>query len=166
MDTLNFHRALKQIADNTVDGKYQAVEFVPNDGHSYKSQAIEFTEGDKIAPENRKYLLLLRLYIEDSNIDAADTFKWIVGRQEVYDYLKNLIKSDAIDIEESEIVTETTRLVERITIHRFMRMMFDEHLVEDEDGFDIDEYQHDNTEADSMEMWYDPDMDNLYDTEN
>jgi len=86
-------------------------------------------------PEEREYLLLLVYYDED--LDS--TYKGIVGRQNVFDYIKDNIET--IDIKKSVILAETVAIKDGISIYKFMSdCIKGETPVENEDGFDIEEY--------------------------
>lgn len=109
-------------------------------------------------PDEKVYLLLLTMYedISESEKSLPDyTYKeWCIktGRQNTYDYLKDLLKHEAIDPNESFIIVgsgDTDQVgndsvsfeSKAITIFRFMKIMFDEHRVlDDGEGFDIDEW--------------------------
>lgn len=106
-----------------------------------QTEAVEFTSGEMILPENKVYLLLLEFE------DDTNNYIWITGRQECYEYLKGIIMIEdngfGIDIDESMILAETSRVVERISIYQFMKHLCDEELVIEEDGFHIDDYHTD-----------------------
>lgn len=91
-------------------------------------------------PTMKPYLLLLKL--TDSDEQAGDTL-WLIriGRQDTYDYLKDLIKAEAIDLHHSFVMSGNIKFEDAITIFRFMKTMRDDDKVLDGDEyFDIDEY--------------------------
>ncbi len=92
---------------------------------------------DDIDPEYRKYLLLLDYYDQGSSIDRR--YEIIEGRLEVYKFLRDNI--EFYDPNTSKVMTETTPLDKSITIVQFMRYVFDNNLGEEDDGFDIREYE-------------------------
>ena len=88
------------------------------------------------APEEREYLILLKY--PDNFDDESCRYISILGRQETFDHIK-LIASE-IDVNESIILAETTALKDSISVYEFMKQMIDKELVENNDGFDIDDY--------------------------
>lgn len=88
------------------------------------------------APEEREYVILVKY--PDNYDDDSCRYISILGRQETFDHIK-LIASE-IDVEESIILAETTSLKDSISVYDFMKQMIDNELVDNSDGFDIDDY--------------------------
>ena len=92
---------------------------------------------DEITPVNEREYLLLLVGAEDTEFE--DTFRGIVGRQNVFDTVVGIV--DLIDMHESKILAETTQLKGAITVWDFMKMCVDKDLVENPTGFDPYEYE-------------------------
>lgn len=91
-------------------------------------------------PSSKPYLLLLKLTDDEEHM--ADTM-WCVqiGRQDTYDYLKNLIKSEAIDLHHSFVMSGNIKFEDAITVFRFMKTMRDdEKILDGDEEFNIDDY--------------------------
>lgn len=102
---------------------------------------IVYVDGRDKTPNEKLYLVLLKG--ENKNDDRLDfkDFQWIVGRQKVYEYLRDLIRyeEDAlIDIHASSIISETVTINDYISVYEFMKTFKD--IVIDDTGFDIEEY--------------------------
>lgn len=85
-------------------------------------------------PNNREYLVLLVYYDEQ----LPNTFQGIIGRQETFDFIKSI--AEEINMEESLILTETVEYRNAINIYDFMKECIMNKTVNNDDGFDIDEY--------------------------
>ena len=97
------------------------------------TKVVYIKENKKLSPpEEREYLLLLTFYGETC------TFQGVVGRQETFDYLKAVIED--IDIGSSMVLAETVPFKDRITVYEFMKKCIDEELIQNNDGFDIEDY--------------------------
>lgn len=129
--------------------KESAIEFLKN-GQSYKNNAIEFVDDnswkdtviipdDSIDPEERKYLLLLVLITEDEN-EEKNIFEWIIGRTDTYNRLKSYIIAEAIDIVDSKVLSESSKVSNHISVLQFIRHLRDNELIDDKSDFDIEEY--------------------------
>ena len=70
--------------------------------------------------------------------DFEDTFRGIIGRQNVFDTIVELI--DLIDLKQSKILAETTQLKGAISLFEFTKMCVDKNLVNNPTGFDPYEY--------------------------
>ena len=101
-------------------------------------------EEDITPAAEREYLLLL-VGLEDT--DFEDTFRGVVGRQNVFETILGII--DLIDLHESKILAETTQLKGAISIYQFMRMCVDKNLVDNPDRFDP--YDWEDTVYEDME---------------
>ena len=98
--------------------------------------AVTFTDDPSIKP----YLILLKLTDEDETIGET---MWCIqiGRQDTYDYLKNLVKSEAIDVHHSFVISGNIKFEDAITVFRFMKTMReDEKILDGDEGFDINDY--------------------------
>lgn len=96
--------------------------------------AIEFF-GDN--PDEKIYLLILTTNDEDG--EGRD-WSISIGRQYTYDYLKNLIEAEAIDPNDSFILSGNQKVEDAITIFRFMKMCVDRNKVLETSGFDINDW--------------------------
>lgn len=117
-------------------------------------------------PDEKIYLILLTLYPEEDEETVRD-WQIKIGRQETYDFLKDLVKNEAIDPNTSFILSGADAFdvqfnkpnVELsgkpITVYRFLKVMSDDHRVlDDTSDFDIDEYDpgnYDHGDATIME---------------
>ena len=98
-----------------------------------KNNTVYIKENKKLSePENREYLILL------ASFDGTNTYQGILGRQATFDYLKGIIEE--IDVDSSMILAETVAFKDSITIYEFMKKCIDEELVQNDDGFDIEDY--------------------------
>ena len=104
------------------------------------------------APDEKVYLILLSVY----PVNGEETIReWQVkiGRQTTYDFLKDLVKNEAIDPNESFIISGSSEYEEAfhkdnarfegkpITVFRFLKVMLDSRKVlDDQTDFDINEF--------------------------
>lgn len=134
---------------------------------------MAFTIMPEDAPEEliksgalNKYLVL----IEGEWIDNEQPYKWfqiVTGRQNAYDYIKELLKDYAkdneifIDIEKSMIIADAAVVNEntpRITfdnaynIYRFMFEMKSRAMIKDDSDFCIDDYKPEREESSDEEL--------------
>lgn len=93
-------------------------------------------------PEEREYLILLS---ENSDEEEENRFQGIIGRQETFDYLVSMI--DSIDIHKSIILAETTCLRNAISVYKFMNRCITDGLIQNNSGFDIEDFNYDNEES-------------------
>ena len=99
-----------------------------------KTNMVYIKENKKLSPpEEREYLVLLSFYEGEQN-----TYQGIVGRQNTFDYLKSII--EAIDIGSSMVLAETVAFKDSITVYDFMKRCIEDDMVQNNDGFDIEEY--------------------------
>lgn len=111
--------------------------------------AVTFDE----APDEKVYLLLLTVYPAEDQEETLRDWQIKVGRQTTYDYLRMLVKDEAIDPNESFILAGSDEYDEAfgkdnakfegkpITVFRFLKVMFDSRKVLDDNAdFDINEY--------------------------
>lgn len=105
-------------------------------------------------PNEKTYLVLLLIYPSDGIDECLKDWSVKVGRQSTYDYLKDLVKYEAIDPNHSFIMAAdkiTDQLSNKeniifneskpITVFRFLKAMRDGNMVLDGDEeFDIDEF--------------------------
>ena len=85
-------------------------------------------------PDKREYLVLLSYYDES----ISNTYQGIVGRQNVFDYIKSIVEE--INIQESLILAETVEFKNAINIYDFMKECILNNAVKNDDGFDIEDY--------------------------
>lgn len=106
--------------------------------------AISFDGQD---PDDIRYLLLIRV-LEPASPDE-DCYEWFIktGRQTTYDFLKELILSCVVDIDESFIMGETSTIKTSISIYKFMKSVKDNEKIIDNTSFDVDEYRLGNYEG-------------------
>ena len=116
-----------------------------NNGKLVGAMPVFISEGPD--PTTKVYLILLFGY--DSEDDGYEYRDWevIIGRQETYNRLKNLIESDAIDPLKSFVLSGNTEPEKAITVYRFMKHCIDNDRVVDNSSFDINEY---TTSTDGM----------------
>ena len=72
------------------------------------------------------------------NEEQENTYQGFVGRQTVFDYIKSI--ADEIDLDKSLILTETVQYKDAINIYDFMKECIISGSVQNDDGFDIDDY--------------------------
>lgn len=136
------------------------IRAVENDSGSRLAMATPaITFGDD--PTEKTYLVLLWIYPSD---EIEESLKdWIIktGRQDTYDYLKDLVKYEAIDPNRSFIMSadKTTEALggkeniifndsKPITVFRFLKGMRDNNMILDGDEmFDIDEFKEDTEDG-------------------
>ena len=101
-------------------------------------------------PTTKVYLILSVGYSQDKETEGNEIRDWeiVVGRQETYDRLKNLIQSEAIDPHVSFVLSGETAPEEAITVFRFMKYCQDGDKVVDNTSFDINEYAISEVEID------------------
>ena len=120
----------------------QEAGFVPADQNKMKpAMLMDAVTFDGPDPDEMKYLLLIKA-IEPSNIDDYG-YEWFVksGRQATYDFLKELLTSCIVDVDESFIMAESSTIKSAISIYKFMRNMKDGGKVIENTSFDPDEYR-------------------------
>lgn len=112
-------------------------------------------------PDLKKYLLLLTVY-PDSTKDTDEPYRdWSIktGRQNTYDYLKEMIRAEIIDPNLSFVIVgkSTDNLAKEnfmptsnpVTVFRFMKVMLESHKVlDDRVDFCIDDYALDSSNGD------------------
>lgn len=138
--------------DNAVNNIIRAVEAETGARLVTAMPAITF-EGTN--PDEKIYLLLLALYGSEDDPSDYTSRDWVVksGRQNVYDYLKDLVKNEAIDPHASFVVAGDIEIDEArnkddvnfnskaISVFRFLKVMFESNKVlDDRADFDINEY--------------------------
>ena len=102
---------------------------------------IVYVDGRDKTPNEKQYLVLLKGEFKDNeNVEYRD-FEWIIGRQRLYEYLRDLILNEEdvlIDIHKTVVISESVTINEYISMYEFMKTFKD--IVVDETGFDIEEY--------------------------
>lgn len=102
---------------------------------------IVYVDGREKTPNEKQYLVLLRGEMKENEMVEYRDFEWVIGRQRLYDYLKDLIlnEEDAIiDIHKSLVISESVTINDYISVYEFMKTFKD--IVIDDTGFDIEEY--------------------------
>lgn len=104
---------------------------------------IVYTDGRKKNPNEKMYLVLLKGDYIDNEVAEYRDFEWIVGRQNLYEYLRDHITNEGddcfiIDIHKSLIISESVNILDSISVYEFMKSFKD--IVNDDTGFDIEEY--------------------------
>lgn len=93
--------------------------------------------------EPEKVYLILIDGVDDEEKPMRD-WQFKEGRQEAYDYIKNLLMSQhaIIDVQESRIIvsSEKVKVSDGISIYEFMKAMKESDKVIDYSSFDIDDY--------------------------
>lgn len=72
-------------------------------------------------PEEKEYLVLLS-YEEDSDNSLEKTYKFINGREEVYEFLKEELSNNGLNPFDSYVIVETVTLADRLTVVGFMEV--------------------------------------------
>lgn len=85
-------------------------------------------------PEEREYVLLIQYYDDYE----SRTYESVVGRQAVFDRIKTM--ADDINLRSSLVLVETVPIKDSLTVYEFMKKCIEENIVENNDGFDIEEY--------------------------
>ncbi len=102
---------------------------------------IVYVDGRDKTPNEKLYLVLLKGENKnDERFDYKD-FQWIIGRQKLYEYLRDLIRYEEdilINIHDSLVISETVTINDYISVYEFMKTFKD--IVIDDTGFDIEEY--------------------------
>ena len=102
------------------------------------------TEPEKI------YLILIEGKSQDEEIEFRD-WELKEGRQNAYDYIKDYIMSEyvEIDIHKSRIIvsSEKVKVTDGISIYEFMKAMKDKDKVIDYTSFDIEDYNDGDVEG-------------------
>ena len=104
------------------------------------------------APDEKVYLILLSVYPVKGE-ETVREWQIKIGRQDTYDFLKDLVKNEAIDPNESFIISGSSEYEEAfhkdnarfegkpITVFRFLKVMLDSRKVLDnQTDFDINEF--------------------------
>ena len=100
-----------------------------------KNDIIQIQKHKELTPPDQREYLVLLVYYDES---LSNSFPGIIGRQNAFDYIKSMIEE--INIEESIILTETVEFKDALNIYEFMKECILNGIVENEDGFDVDEY--------------------------
>lgn len=96
-------------------------------------------------PEKTYLILIAGEYIKDGE-DEQELKDWafVIGRQKAYDYIKELVTSEYlnIDIIESRIIVDSdqVKVTEGISLYEFMKVMKLEDKVVDWSSFDIEDF--------------------------
>lgn len=134
IDLNNIIRAVEDETESSLSAVIPAVTFEDN-------------------PEEKIYLLLLKIY---SNNESEDDIKdWFIkiGRQATYNYLRDLVKNEAIDPNESFVIAgllEFEDILNKenvsfnskpVSVFRFMKVMYEnKKILDSNEDFDINEF--------------------------
>ena len=103
------------------------------------------TEPEKV------YLILIDGTEADNNETPFRDWQFKIGRQEAYDYIKNMLLSEylVIDVNTSKIIvsSEKVKVDDGITIYEFMKSMKENDKVIDYTSFDIEDYVNGDVEG-------------------
>ena len=92
-----------------------------------------------VNPETKQYIIL---YTDIGGEESDDEFpfRWEAcqGRLNAYEYIK--ANAPVIDIDKSIIVVEDVPIKDCLTIRQFVKHLKNSNMVDDNDGFEIDEY--------------------------
>ena len=102
---------------------------------------IVYVDGRDKTPNEKLYLVLLQGEFKDNENAEYRDFEWVVGRQRLYEYLRDLILNEEdvlIDIHKTVVISESVTINDYISMYEFMKTFKD--IVIDETGFDIEEY--------------------------
>lgn len=102
---------------------------------------IVYVDGRDKTPNEKLYLVLLQGEFKDNENAEYRDFEWVVGRQRLYEYLRDLILNEEdvlIDIHKTVVISESVTINDYISMYEFMKTFKD--IVVDETGFDIEEY--------------------------
>lgn len=105
--------------------------------------------------DNNKYLILIEGEYVDNEGERYRTYEFKTGRQNAYDYIKDVLMSEEESgirvnamtskiLVEPAVITENTprvSLSNMFNIYRFMKEMLESGKVVDETDFDIDSYK-------------------------
>lgn len=95
------------------------------------------TEDD---PDKKIYLVLYQ-YVDNGDDESNRHWELKQGRQDTFDFLKNLVVSETIDPNNSYILAEMTHMQDMGTVIGFLEAMVDNNLVvNDNDAFDPYDY--------------------------
>lgn len=100
---------------------------------------------DDISPANEREYLLLLVGLEGTEEEFEDTFRGVIGRQNVFETVLSIV--DVIDLHKSKILAETTKLKGAISLFQFMKMCVDKDLVDNPwrfDPYDYDDANYDD----------------------
>ena len=96
------------------------------------------TEPEKI------YLILIDGYENDEDAKPYRDWELVTGRQEAYDYIKNMLENEyiIINVEESKIIvsSENVKITDGVSIYAFMKNMKENDKIIDYTSFDIEDY--------------------------
>ena len=108
--------------------------------------AITFEEED---PDKKAYLVLLSIYdtSEDAKDDIIRQWEIKIGRQATYDYIKELVKYEAIDPD--NVTNEKNNIhfndVSPITVFRFLKVMREnKKILDGDDMFNVNDFDINN----------------------
>lgn len=86
--------------------------------------------------KEKRYILLM--VTQNDNEEEEKLFEVITGRENAYNYLKNMI--ECMDIHESKVMGGTVSYDDALSVYQFMSWCQSNGLIEC-DGFDIEDYK-------------------------
>ena len=133
---------------------------MPENKNHLTRPIIHYDENDQpiIPPEEKRYLILLEgtdNYSEDENFR---TYEFIIGRQEAYEFIKNMITGTdiAIDTKKSLVIVDSPQvhLSNAVTVYKFMKSMIESKKVDETDLSFINRFYKDE-EDESIHLYSD-----------
>lgn len=92
----------------------------------------------------KEYLILIDGYENDNDGSRFRDWEVVVGRQNAYDYIKNMLENEyvSINVDTSKIIvnSDKVKVLNGLTLYEFMKAMKDEEKVIDYSSFDIEDY--------------------------
>lgn len=96
-----------------------------------EKQLVKMASVVKQNPDNKVYLICLRT-------NEGDMWDIVEGRYEAWEYIKDKCIYHGVNVEESFILVDSLTLPKRKSVYDFMK--YTETLLEDTEGFDIEDY--------------------------
>ena len=89
---------------------------------------IVYVDGRDKTPNEKLYLVLLQGEFKDNENAEYRDFEWVVGRQRLYEYLRDLILNEEdvlIDIHKTVVISESVTINDYISMYEFMKTFKD-----------------------------------------
>lgn len=142
---------LQNITNGTIEGQdlVQPFRIVPPGENVKPGSFMEDTPS-----VNKLYLLLLYITSSDDNVEEEHIFKFVRGRQNAYDALKELLETEGnVDCMKSRVLVDSPKIQisHKCSVFTFMRDMKERKLIEDDSRFDIYDYYYEEAEEDGEE---------------
>lgn len=110
-------------------------------------------EGEQLDNE-KLYLVLLYIEHDEDNVETEKVFRFIKGRQDTYDYLRELLESgENVNILKSRVLVDSPKISisHKCSVFVFMRDMKEKHKVFDTSTFSIYDYKDEEEDYDGKE---------------